>query len=70
MAKTKAKTHKGTTKRIWITGTGKLMHKSAFQKKHHAAKSSSHLRRIRTDKQLTGAAVKEIRKLLKGANLK
>jgi len=67
VAKGKTKTHKGTTKRVWITGSGKIMHKSAFQKKHHSLKRSSHLRRLRTAKELSGGAASEVKRLLKGA---
>ena len=60
------KTHKGVSKRVWVTGSGKVMRRSAFQKKHHSVKSSSHLRRINSVKPLEGADAKNVLKLLRG----
>jgi ribosomal protein L35 len=35
----KLKTHKGTAKRIWKTGSGKLMHRHAARSHHRARKT-------------------------------
>ena len=60
------KTHKGVSKRVWVTGSGKVMHRSAFQKKHHSVKTSSHLRRIGGTKELEGADARNVLQLLRG----
>ena len=35
----KLKTHKGTSKRIWKTGSGKLMHRHAARSHHRGRKN-------------------------------
>jgi hypothetical protein len=42
------------------------MHRSAFQKKHHSVKTSSHLRRIGGTKELEGADARNVLQLLRG----
>lgn len=39
----KLKTHKGTAKRIWRTGGGKLMHRHAGRSHHRARKNVKQL---------------------------
>ncbi len=46
----KLKTHKGTTKRIWKTGSGKLMHRHAGRSHHRGRKNvKQSLRRKQVD---------------------
>ncbi len=45
----KSKTHKGTKKRIKVTGTGRLLHKRAFSSHLLTKKSSKRKRKFRKD---------------------
>lgn len=46
----KLKTHKGTAKRIWKTGSGKLMHRHAARSHHRGRKNvTESMRRKKND---------------------
>ena len=60
----KNKTHKGTAKRIRVTGTGKLMHEQANNQHKFAHKSSTRKRRLDQDQLVSKADTKGLKKLL------
>ncbi len=61
----KMKTHSGAKKRFKITGTGKLVHRSAGKKHLNEHKSSRRTRRLSVDKTLdTIGDAKKMKKLL------
>ena len=60
----KLKTHKGTAKRIKITGSGKLIRERAFGNHILAKKSKARKRNIKTTAVLKGGNVKNIKKAL------
>lgn len=60
----KMKTHKGTAKRIKITGTGKLMRRRAFGAHLLSKKSKSRKRAINTTATITGSMAKNVRRAL------
>ena len=66
----KLKTHKGTKKRFKVTGSGKIMAKSAASR-HLLSKKSRNTKRGKGGMgvQILGAEAKKIRTLLTGANL-
>ena len=60
----KMKTHKGTAKRIKITGTGKLVRERAYGNHILAKKSKSRKRRISTAATVNGKIARNIRTAL------
>ena len=60
----KQKTHKGTAKRVRVTGTGKLMHEQANNQHKFEHKSGNHKRRLDRDQALSPADAKNMKKLL------
>jgi large subunit ribosomal protein L35 len=64
MAKQKMKTKKAISKRIKVTGTGKLMHYSKGNNHLKSPKSASQLRRLGHTHQITGKLEKNFKKLL------
>jgi large subunit ribosomal protein L35 len=60
----KQKTHKGTVKRIRVTGTGKLMREQANNQHKFEHKSSRRKRRLDQDQVLSPADHKNMKKLL------
>ncbi len=60
----KLKTHKGTSKRISITGTGKLMRSRAFGNHMLAKKSKGRKRAIKTAATVTGAMAQNVKRAL------
>jgi len=60
----KLKTHKGTAKRIKITGSGKLVRERAFGNHILAKKSKSRKRNIKTASIVKGKNAKNIKKAL------
>lgn len=60
----KLKTHKGTAKRVKITGSGKITRKRAFGGHMLAKKSKSRKRAINTTGQVTGKMAKNIKRSL------
>lgn len=60
----KSKNHKGVLKRIRVSKTGKVRHRSAFHKHLSSHKSGKRLRQLRKDRMLTSAEAKRFEKLL------
>jgi large subunit ribosomal protein L35 len=60
----KQKTHKGTAKRVKVTGTGKLMREQANNQHKFEHKSSTRKRRLDRDQVLSPADTKNLKKLL------
>ena len=60
----KLKTHKGTAKRINITGTGKLMRGRAFGNHMLSKKSKSRKRAIKTTAVVRGAMAQNVKRAL------
>ena len=63
---TKIKTHKGTAKRIKITGSGKLSRERAFGNHILAKKSKSRKRNMKTDAFVKGKIAKNVKTALGG----
>lgn len=60
----KNKSHKGLTKRIRISKSGLVRHRSANHKHLRSNKSGKRLRRLRKDPYMASADVKRLEKLL------
>ena len=60
----KQKTHKGTAKRVRVTGTGKLMREQANNQHKFEHKASTRKRRLDQDQVLSKADTKSLKKLL------
>jgi large subunit ribosomal protein L35 len=60
----KLKTHKGTAKRVKITGTGKVLRRRAFGSHLLAKKSKSRKRAINTTATVKGSMAKNIKRAL------
>lgn len=60
----KGKSHKGLLKRIRITKTGKVRHRSAFHKHLSSHKSGKRLRQLRNDPYVTTGEAKRFEKML------
>jgi large subunit ribosomal protein L35 len=60
----KLKTHKGTAKRVKITGTGKITRRRAFGAHLLAKKSKSRKRAINTTAIVKGGVAKNIKRAL------
>lgn len=60
----KGKTHKGTLKRIRISRTGKVRHRSAYHKHLSSHKSSKRLRKLRKDPYMANPDAKRLEKML------
>lgn len=60
----KLKTHKGTAKRISITGTGKLTRSRAFGNHMLSKKSKSRKRAINTTTVVRGAMIQNVKRAL------
>jgi large subunit ribosomal protein L35 len=60
----KQKTHKGTAKRVRVTGTGKLMREQANNQHKFEHKSSTRKRRLDQDQVISKADTKGLKKLL------
>ena len=60
----KLKTHKGTAKRIKITGSGKVVRERAFGNHILAKKSKARKRNIKTSATVGGKIEKNIKKAL------
>lgn len=58
------KPHKGVLKRMRITKTGKVKHKSANSKHLKSSKSPNRLRRLRKDRYLLSTETKALEQLL------
>ena len=60
----KMKTHKGTAKRVKLTGTGKIMRRRAFGGHFLAGKSESRKRNIAKPAQITGKIARNVKRAL------
>ncbi len=60
----KNKPHKGIMKRVRVSKTGKVRHRSAFHKHLSSHKSGKRLRQLRQDPYLTSGEAKRFEKLL------
>jgi large subunit ribosomal protein L35 len=60
----KQKTHKGTAKRVRVTGGGKLMREQANNQHKFEYKSSTRKRRLDQDQLVSPADTKKLKKLL------
>jgi large subunit ribosomal protein L35 len=60
----KQKTHKGTAKRVKVTGTGKLVREQANNQHKFEYKSSTRKRRLDQDQVISPADTKRLKKLL------
>ncbi|GJM18467.1 MAG: hypothetical protein DHS20C14_06800 [Phycisphaeraceae bacterium] len=60
----KGKTHKGLLKRVRISKTGKVSHRSAFHKHLSSHKSGKRLRQLRKDPFVTTSEAKRFEKML------
>lgn len=60
----KNKSHKGLSKRIRVSKTGKVRHRSAFHKHLSSHKSGKRLRQLRKDRHVTTPEAKRFEKLL------
>jgi large subunit ribosomal protein L35 len=60
----KLKTHKGTAKRMKLTGSGKVTRRRAFGTHLLAKKSKSRKRAINTSATVTGAMAKNVKRAL------
>jgi len=60
----KNKTHSGISKRVKVTGSGKIMHEQTNRRHNFEHKPSSRTRRLEGDKLLAPADVKRVKKLL------
>jgi large subunit ribosomal protein L35 len=60
----KNKTHSGISKRVKVTGTGKITHEQGYRRHHLESKPSSRTRRLAGDAVLAPADVKRVKKLL------
>jgi len=60
----KNKSHKGLLKRIRISKTGKIRHRSAFHKHLSSRKSAKRLRQLRQDRYMANPDAKRFERLL------
>ena len=60
----KNKIHKGLSKRIRISKTGKVRHRSAYHKHLSSRKSGKRLRQLRKDRHVVASEAKRFEKLL------
>lgn len=60
----KNKPHKGIMKRVRVSKTGKVRHRSAYHKHLSSHKSGKRLRQLRNDPYLTSGEAKRFEKLL------
>lgn len=60
----KMKTHKGTAKRMKLTGSGKITRRRAFGTHLLAKKSKSRKRAIKTGATVTGSMAKNVKRAL------
>jgi large subunit ribosomal protein L35 len=60
----KNKIHKGILKRVRVSKTGKVRHRSAFHKHLSSHKSGKRLRQLRKDRYMAGPDAKRLEKLL------
>lgn len=64
MKGTKRKSKRSLTRRIKVTKTGKLIHRTQNMRHLRSHKGKAQIRRMKTVKFLTGKTVKRIKKIL------
>lgn len=64
MAKKKMKTHRGAAKRLWVSGTGKIMRMKAGKTHKLEVKTAKRKRKLRQAAVTDPTNVKNIRKLI------
>jgi len=64
--KIKKKTKKSVASRFKITGTGKVIRRSSFNRHLKRKKTKRQLRRLKRKKQLKGALARKVKKILQG----
>ena len=62
----KVKTQRATKKRFKVTGTGRLLRRPTMRAHKMGKKTSKRKRRFRKEISVTGADVREVKKLLGG----
>jgi len=60
----KNKTHSGISKRVKVTGSGKLTHEQTNRRHNFEGKPSSRMRRLEGDAMISPADTKRVKKLL------
>jgi large subunit ribosomal protein L35 len=60
----KNKIHKGLSKRIRVSKTGKVRHRTAYHKHLSSRKSAKRLRQLRQDRRVSSSEAKRFEKLL------
>jgi large subunit ribosomal protein L35 len=60
----KNKTHSGISKRVKVTGTGKIMHAGSGKRHNLEKKSTRQTRRMDGDKQIAAVDVPRVRRML------
>lgn len=60
----KNKTHKGLSKRVRISKSGKVRHRAAYHKHLSSRKSAKRLRQLRKDRHVVAGEAKRFEKLL------
>ena len=60
----KNKIHKGLSKRIRVSKTGKVRHRSAYHKHLSSRKSAKRLRQLRQDRRVSSSEAKRFEKML------
>lgn len=60
----KNKSHKGLSKRIRVSKTGKVRHRTAYHKHLSSRKSAKRLRQLRKDRHVVAPEAKRFEKLL------
>ncbi len=60
----KNKTHSGISKRVKVTGTGKILHAGSGKRHHLENKSSRQTRRMDGDKKIAAVDVPRVRRML------
>lgn len=64
MAKQKLKTHRGAAKRLWVSGTGKIMRMRAGKTHKLEVKSAKRMRKLRHPTVVDSTNVKNARRLI------
>ncbi|MDF1808397.1 MAG: 50S ribosomal protein L35 [Phycisphaerales bacterium] len=60
----KNKSHKGLSKRVRVSKTGKVRHRAAYHKHLSSRKSAKRLRQLRKDRTVVASEAKRFEKLL------
>ena len=60
----KAKTHQGATKRIRVSGSGKMLHRGPYGNHNLSKKSASRKRGIAKDNEIESGVRQKVRRML------